>query len=653
MSDGGGCFGEDLGEQPDPRRVLPAGLADMPAGPRLAVLLASVDRRECNGFELEESIKARRKLICQLEADCLVDVNELAHTSPGMPDEPAHRGDVMDSMTQAVLESLLGWTGHHADWYLTLATTLPRLPRVREALASGQLEINDVRTIVDRITDAKPDLWPAIEDAIFPKVLELRGGLLRAKVEAEVVKADPEAAAKRHRAARTGRNVAIWPAVDGVADLAIRGLPADQAAEAYGYVDAIVRAVKSTGDPRTVSQLRADVAAALLTGTADITNCSVPMQADQAQGETAQDEPAQEKSEPDDSEQDRCEQDETPRDTEQDDAECDASQEQGEQGHCTVHRFPDHDLHDSWCGCGDCSPAPVANCSACGAAAVPGVPVHDAAAHQAAEHTAATQNAATEGAAASTAAPNAGSNSGSDSGHSTAGQIPQQNHRPDEPADPPPGGAPTPPTPPRPAPPWSSTQPSWGPIRTRAKIQLNMPLTTLMGLSTRPGELGGFGPVITEVAERLVANNLTNPEARFTVGVTHPVTGRLLHLHPIPARFLRGLQAELVHARDQRCVWTTCRRPAATCHLDHNTEYADGGETGVDNIAPLCPRHHKAKTERDWRLRQTGPGEHTLTDPFGRQYPSRAPSLTDPATPTEPATATAAAGTAEDGLPSF
>ncbi|SFF62025.1 HNH endonuclease, partial [Actinopolymorpha cephalotaxi] len=196
-----------------------------------------------------------------------------------------------------------------------------------------------------------------------------------------------------------------------------------------------------------------------------------------------------------------------------------------------------------------------------------------------------------------------------------------------------------------------SSQPSWGPIKTRAKVQLNMPLTTLMGLSTQPGELGGVGPIITEVARRIVANHLDNPEARFSVGITHPVTGRLLHLHPIPARFLRGLQAELVHARDQRCVWTTCRRPAATCHLDHNTEYADGGETSVDNIAPLCPRHHKAKTERDWKLKQTGPGEHTLTDPFGRQYKGTAPALTDPVD--EPAPATAGTRSADDDLPPF
>ncbi|WP_139238772.1 hypothetical protein [Actinopolymorpha cephalotaxi] len=290
MSDGGGYFGDDPGDGPGRRRVLPDGFADVAGGPRLAVLLASVDRGVCNGLEVEERARAWRRLIGWAEAECLSEVNELAYAYPGMPDEPAQRSAEMDPMTQAVLEPLLRWSGYRASWYLALALTLPRLPRTRAALASGGLEVTDVRAIVDRITDAKPDLWGAIEDAIFPKVLELRGGLLRAKVEAEVVKADPEAAGKRHRAARTGRNVAIWPAVDGVADLAIRGLSADQAAEAYGYIDAIARAVKSAGDPRKLSQLRADIAFSLLSGTADLVDCSAPTATtDQGDNQAVQD----------------------------------------------------------------------------------------------------------------------------------------------------------------------------------------------------------------------------------------------------------------------------------------------------------------------------------------------------------------------------
>ncbi len=233
MSDNDECFGGDLGDEPGPRRVLPAGFAELPGGPGLAAAIAAVDVRECNGYELEEFVKGTRRMVCWAESTCMTGVNELTYAEPGMVQGPARRRVTADSMTPVIVEPLLGWTAYRAHQYVHLASTLPRLPRTREALASGGIEFHDVRIIVDRITDAKPDLWDAIEDAIFPKALELRGGLLRAKVEAEVLKADPEAAAKRHRAARSGRNVAIWPAVDGVADLAIRGLSADQAAEAY------------------------------------------------------------------------------------------------------------------------------------------------------------------------------------------------------------------------------------------------------------------------------------------------------------------------------------------------------------------------------------------------------------------------------------
>ncbi len=404
MSDGGECLGEDLGEEPGPRRVLPAGFADLPGGPELAAALAAVDVRELNGYELEEYIKGTRRLACWSESRCLTAVNELTYADPdGMRDEPTKRTVTPDPMTPVVLEPLLGWTAYRAQQYVHLAATLPRLPQVREALATGGLEFHDVRIIVDRITDANPDLWGAIEDAIFPKVLELRGGLLRAKVEAEVLRADPDAAAKRHRAARTGRNVAIWPAVDGVADLAIRGLSADQAAEAYGNIDAIARAVKSTGDSRTLGQLRADVAASLLTGMADIIDCSVPTVTD---GQTEQDEAVQDEAPQDQGAQNEADQQ----------AEGEAEQAPAEQGSCAVHRFPDHDLHNATCDCGDCAPAGTGNTTAhytpCTCSTV-----HDTAAHDAAERHADT--------------------------NAAAGQIPQQNRQPDETVDPPgPAGPP-------------------------------------------------------------------------------------------------------------------------------------------------------------------------------------------------------------------
>ncbi|GAA5020196.1 hypothetical protein GCM10023317_63020 [Actinopolymorpha pittospori] len=208
-----------------------------------------------------------------MEEGCLGDVVELAHTPPGLIDDPAVRVGPVDPHTPAVLEPLLGWTAYHADWYATLALTLTELPRTRTALARGDLEIGEVRVIAERLADLSTGAdRRKVEDALFPDVLGLRAGLLRMRVQAQVIKVDPDAALARHRRRVRDREVEIYPAIDGAADLAVRGVPADQAAEAYGYVDAIARTMKQEGDPRRLGQLRADIATSLLSGRTHIHN---------------------------------------------------------------------------------------------------------------------------------------------------------------------------------------------------------------------------------------------------------------------------------------------------------------------------------------------------------------------------------------------
>ncbi|GAA4994211.1 DUF222 domain-containing protein [Actinopolymorpha pittospori] len=154
-----------------------------------------------------------------------------------------------------------------------MALTLTELPRTRAALARGDLEIGEVRVIAERLADLSTGAdRRKVEDALFPDVLGLRAGLLRMRVEAEVIKVDPDAALARHRRRVRDREVEMYPAIDGAADLAVRGVPADQAAEAYGYVDVIARTMKQAGDPRRLGQLRADIATSLLSGRSHIHN---------------------------------------------------------------------------------------------------------------------------------------------------------------------------------------------------------------------------------------------------------------------------------------------------------------------------------------------------------------------------------------------
>lgn len=82
--------------------------------------------------------------------------------------------------------------------------------------------------------------------------------------------------------------------------------------------------------------------------------------------------------------------------------------------------------------------------------------------------------------------------------------------------------------------------------------------------------------------------------------------------------------ADLVRLRDPCCVFPGCRRASRSCDLDHIEAYVplkrDGppGQTRPDNLAPLCRRHHRAKTHSRWRYRRDDDGSYHWTSLTGR-----------------------------------
>ena len=93
---------------------------------------------------------------------------------------------------------------------------------------------------------------------------------------------------------------------------------------------------------------------------------------------------------------------------------------------------------------------------------------------------------------------------------------------------------------------------------------------------------------------------------------------------------------ELVILRDRTCVYPYCERNARDCDLDHIEAYVemdDGGppgQTHPDNLAPLCRRHHRAKTFGGWTYHRNHDGSYTWHSPHGRTY-TVAPDGTRPA----------------------
>jgi hypothetical protein len=135
---------------------------------------------------------------------------------------------------------------------------------------------------------------------------------------------------------------------------------------------------------------------------------------------------------------------------------------------------------------------------------------------------------------------------------------------------------------------------------------------------------GGSGPVGT--AETL--GPVTVEKIREWVGRGRVSIRPVIHVeakdrwsvdrHDPPPRM-----AEEVRLEHETCVFPHCSRPARQADLDHIEAYVDPGEGGPPdqtspaNLAPLCRRHHRAKTGRRWDYLRLDSGELLWTGPSG------------------------------------
>jgi hypothetical protein len=156
------------------------------------------------------------------------------------------------------------------------------------------------------------------------------------------------------------------------------------------------------------------------------------------------------------------------------------------------------------------------------------------------------------------------------------------------------------------------------PAPRRGVIDLQVPLTTLLGLTDFPGDLAGFGPVIADIARQVVAEQ---PGATWRFSVYDPL-GQLIH-HGITRRRPTAPDAAFVKARDRTCRAPGCRAPAKYCDIDHTDEWASSKDSRRCNLAYLCKRHHLFKHLTQSGLVQFTPGILGFTTPLGRHYVTR------------------------------
>ena len=130
----------------------------------------------------------------------------------------------------------------------------------------------------------------------------------------------------------------------------------------------------------------------------------------------------------------------------------------------------------------------------------------------------------------------------------------------------------------------------------RFRLNITVPVLTMLGGSEEPGMLEGTIPIPAAMARELAGQS----ETWYRV-LTDPCSGAFL---PLPAKRYTPTRAMLEHLRLRN---TTCAVPGCTrgtswaSEADHIEEYdhgdpEHGGLTEIGNLHLLCWQHHRAKT---------------------------------------------------------
>jgi hypothetical protein len=156
-----------------------------------------------------------------------------------------------------------------------------------------------------------------------------------------------------------------------------------------------------------------------------------------------------------------------------------------------------------------------------------------------------------------------------------------------------------------------------GPEPTRTGVvDIRVDLTTLAGLNENPGEIPGWGPVISEIARQAA-----EPNKQWQVTVTdnsgRPVWGGTTRYRP------KLTERRQITTTYITCLFPGCRMPSTQSDIDHHQPWSQRGPTEPINLGPGCRHDHIVKDKGGWKLKRNPDGSYTWTSQHGHTYTTR------------------------------
>jgi hypothetical protein len=151
-------------------------------------------------------------------------------------------------------------------------------------------------------------------------------------------------------------------------------------------------------------------------------------------------------------------------------------------------------------------------------------------------------------------------------------------------------------------------------------IQVTVPITALLGVDDRPGQL----PTGQLIPAQAVRDLMSHPGTVFHRLLTDPA-GQLLEYSPEIYRPKADVD-RFIRARHRTCVMPCCSHPSRSCDIDHAVSWPSGKSTGTN----LGPRHHRYKHATNAEVTIADDGTTTIKTRWGQIYTSKPEPVDEP-----------------------
>jgi len=222
-----------------------------------------------------ERLELRSRLTAQLAAGQAQDASEAVGFQQAMtpPDASLQDRTYAEMSVVEEIAGVLTISSAAAGAFIEQSRKFRSLPPVIKALAAGDMSWQHAKVIADETEGLTPEGAASLvahffdPDAPHPARGAAPGELVpsrfRAKVRGWRERHHPESIEKRHAKGAADRRMEYTPDRDGMAWVSLY-LPGDTACAIWNRTTAIARGLQGPNEPRTITQLRPDIAAARL-----------------------------------------------------------------------------------------------------------------------------------------------------------------------------------------------------------------------------------------------------------------------------------------------------------------------------------------------------------------------------------------------------